>query len=83
MAPKVMTISELAKAIKNGEDFLDSVHMMEVESEASIMRKILTSDMKPYEAYLLGRTLHYNLIGILEDEYQFRHTEAPEKKKKK
>jgi hypothetical protein len=75
VAPLVMTIGELERTIHNGEAFLEAVEMCEMEAESSIMQKILLSDVKPYEAYLLGRSLHSNIIGLVKEELDSRKGE--------
>lgn len=75
MAPMVMTVGELQQCIKNGEEFLSVIQMAEVEAESAAIRAMMTSQMTPYEAYLLGRTLHYNLLQIIKEEYEARHKE--------
>lgn len=70
-----MTVSELERVIHNGESFLEAIEMCEMEAESSIMQKILLSDMKPYEAYLLGRSLHINIMGLVKEELDSRKGE--------
>lgn len=68
-----MSDADLSHAINFGENFLSRIQIAEFECDNAVMRRILSGDISVYEAYLLGKDLHRNVLEMLEEESLYRH----------